>query len=506
MKLMYYTLGGHTGKFARFSLGASCYLFIVTVCGRTWRFIIDCGLEPANDTLKGWRSIDLPKLEQLLGDEKIDAIFLTHAHLDHCGYIPALMSFLSRDAKIICTTTTAKLFEHALNDAFNQAERRIGALKPFEFQQKMFTIGRIQVVLKPSVLKFTKGIEILVWPAGHINGACSFFFRFAEGKKRRTIAFLGDYSLHDQIAIQGAPLPPEEWLLTGENDAIAVQDCTNGDDEIPVWQDEMDRLMNDSDSWTLQGGKWIETTFSIVRWQVLIHERARRQIEKYGRVQYPMYGDGSSGYKVAGILAETKWWGDSQLDISEAFRVDRKKREILCGIHRGLTITTPSGMGHGPASSYLATCLSDTETKIVSTGYAAPGTNIHEVLWAKNNETVMIEGAGDVGEDGVQRTTSTVRAERAQYRLSAHQPRLDMVQRTCELFGATPLAIQRWNEDGRSKNIVDSLYIRNLKRIEGKHVGLRHGSSLAFDWFENYFSGWIQTSRGDHELDRALEL
>ena len=70
------------------------------VKGTEHNILVDCGLYQGPDSDKRNKEIEVT-----LGDEKIDAIVLTHAHLDHCGYIPKLYKSGFR-GPIFCTAAT----------------------------------------------------------------------------------------------------------------------------------------------------------------------------------------------------------------------------------------------------------------------------------------------------------------------------------------------------------------------------------------------------------------
>ncbi len=504
MKFIRYILGGRVGASARYSIGPSCYLFIVTVLGRTWRFIIDCGIEPA--PYGADRGIDLKILEAILNGEKIDAVFVTHAHLDHCGFLPALIPYLATHAKIYATTTTAALLTYVFADTLTQGVRKVGVLGnlPYTFWSllKARSKERLVVVKSPGVLKFGSGIEVLVWPAGHINGACSFIFKVSEHGVTRKFAFLGDYSVHHQILVAGAPLPPAEWLLDGDGDAIMSLDCTNGAEDLPPWQQALDAMADESDRVVEQGGKWIAVTFSMVRWQLIVSEMLKR-IERQGK-KSPIYGDGLSAQYIARVLKENPWYGDEAFDLSGAGMVGKDiSRGDLIGSEGGARIVTPSGMGHGPATDYEVAGLDNPSWHFAFTGFAAHGTNARMILDAKDDEEIALEGAG-FDEEG-EPIKIRVRAGRSQHRLTAHQLRLDAVVRALELFGCK-FDDLTWRRGNRLGNLKEWLSDKGLKRLSRKHLGLTHANNKAFDWFEEYCAGWIPTSRADRKKDRCLEF
>lgn len=506
MQIVRYILGGRSGE-ARFSIGPSCYLLMVRVLGRIWRFIVDCGVEPA-PWGPAFSHPDIERLEEILAGEKIDAVFLTHAHLDHCGYLPALDPFLKPDAKIFCTPTTAVFLPHVLGEVFDRMARQTDAagILPFDLWALFRTTGahRLHVVRTPSVLTFgdKQEVQVLVWPAGHINGACSFIFRITERGVTKKIAFQGDYASHNQTSVSGARLPPAEWLLDGSEDAIASLDCTNGAEDMTLWQVEFDRLVRDWREVAARKGVWVGVTFAMVRCQILLDVLGK---EMAPDSQDAIYVSGFSPRLYTQALEyrdmnEARQWGELPLDFSRAMMLGARNPPAA----RGLCVVTPSGMGHGPAVKHFQRWAHDPEALFAFTGFVAPGTNADIFLRAAEGSEVELRGENDES-----RIRLIVWAQRRHYRLTSHQYRYDAVARALELFGVNPAAIQTWCETGVERGVHVATYLssRDARHLGTKHLGLTHGSARALDWFESYFSDLIPLSRSDEERDRKnLEL
>jgi len=142
-------------------------------------------------------------------------------------------------------------------------------------------------------------------------------------------------------------------------------------------------------------------------------------------------------------------------------------------------IVAPSGMGHGPAAAYLEALLPNEKAVIGASGYAAAGTNIQKVIAAERGSKVKLQVQREKEE-----TTVNVRvaARCEQYRATAHGLRGQMAERAEELLQ------------------------RSCLRNSGTPIlGLTHGSSKAFDWFEWRLRGF-KTFRSDRESDRNIVL
>lgn len=113
-------------------IGRSCY----EVTTRHSTFLVDCGLNQGD----GGQFPDLRGLDQ----EQVDAVFLTHAHIDHCGGLPVLEArgVIDEDAPIFATRPTAQLAHTLLEDSLkihrNECQR--------ENKPQQFTDGDVQAV------------------------------------------------------------------------------------------------------------------------------------------------------------------------------------------------------------------------------------------------------------------------------------------------------------------------------------------------------------------------
>ncbi|MDP3772470.1 MAG: MBL fold metallo-hydrolase [bacterium] len=505
MRIWRYILGGLVGSAAYNRIGPSSYLTRITVHGTTSWHVIDCGLEPVPYTFdaREWYAVNLEELAAILHGERISTVLVTHAHLDHCGYLPALEPFLRDDAKIICTSVTKELIEYILHDVLMQSLARGGILGelPFQTLPLVRILQRLVAVDTPGVISLEKGIRVLLWPAGHINGACSFFFEISEGSVRRIVAYLGDSSVHRQTSVEGASLPPDQWLLKGRHDVIASLDCTNGGEEIALWEDERQRLLHDAMRVVKEGRRWIGITFSIVRAQSLAHELSLRKRQDSTLRNIPVYADGVSVRRISEVLKNFSWAGGRTLDLSDVEWIIgyRGRRSFMRNFESGWVLT-PSGMGHGPAVDYFTRYLEDPATFIAFTGFVAQGTNGHRILNAQNGEIVRL--GGNRGDEGG--LALSVRAERAMYRFGAHQSRSEAIIRTLELFGIDSRSLVPGLRSDFSGNFQDLLPPGT--DLSERQVGLTHGSTRALQWFEKSLAGIVKTARADQEDDRYREL
>lgn len=457
MRVSLRIVGSKEGEEAKKDFGASCYLLVIEIGGLIFVYLIDIGLETADDEVVTWRGPrDLGCLEEF---PKIDGIFLTHAHRDHAAglCLKAVRNALKDGAKIVLTRTTAQFLPWVLFDQRKVSIRR-GEDKPYGAHAiwQMTRPSRMCVVMRPEVIELVPGaISVFVLPSGHIRGACSFIFMIREGKKVLRVMFSGDYAVHDQLSTFGAPLPPEEWFP----DIIASFDCTNGGEQIRPWQEEARRMGEDGLA-TIKGGEWfLPWAFSM--------DRSQTVAKSLYDLGLPVTLAGSSAVEFAGIMQSADgFWCEGDRPISLR---GIKTTEILGDAldAEPHAVVAPSGMAHGPVVRFLKEILPRDRALVAACGYQAPGTNGYRILHASRGDSVILEDEKGLVE-------IPVRARCEQYRMSGHSSREQAVARITRLL---------------SKSIMRT-----------PTVVLCHGSQRAFDWFGKNLIGYrvLRADRREH--------
>lgn len=179
--------------------------------------LIDCGM------FQGLKSLRLKNWEEFpIDPAKIDAILLTHAHLDHSGYIPRLIKSGFR-GKIFTTAATKDLCQILLPDAGYLAEEEAEylnrhnrtkhkpALPLFTLEEAEKSIEYFQTVKYNTKFSFNKDISFEFRYAGHILGAASIILTMDN----ITTGFSGDVGRQkDPIFYPPRQLPPVDYLVT----------------------------------------------------------------------------------------------------------------------------------------------------------------------------------------------------------------------------------------------------------------------------------------------------
>jgi metallo-beta-lactamase family protein len=246
----------------------SCYELSV---GRS-RILIDCGL------FQGPRSLEALNGEPFRFDPKaIDAVVLTHAHLDHCGLIPRLVREGFKGS-IFCTPGTAELLEVMWPDAAHlqeqdAARRNRRADRADESPiDPLFTTRDVEAALElvrpvrlHAAFEPAPGFSAKLWNAGHILGSAS--VEILAGERR--LLFSGDLG------------PRHKSLQRNPEGPSAVDhlfcESTYGDRERPDLTIEERRSVLEAEvnSALAQGGNLIIPVFALERTQELLLDLAR---------------------------------------------------------------------------------------------------------------------------------------------------------------------------------------------------------------------------------------
>src|SRR5271167_3218317 len=241
------------------------------------RLLVDCGLFEGTKDLKqrNWDSLPIdPSL--------IDWVLLTHAHIDHTGYLPRLVRSGFR-GPIYSNAPTRELCSLLLPDSahLQEEDARYAGKKGYSSHKPplpLYTVAESQAALLqfkeiPSNDPFTISAQFSVRPhdAGHILGATWLELTITENGKQTLVVFSGDLGRYDQVILKD-PEPPSraDYLLC---------ESTYGDRDHPPGSPE-DALGDVINRVSKRGGVVVVPSFAVGRVQTLMYFLKELQDQK----------------------------------------------------------------------------------------------------------------------------------------------------------------------------------------------------------------------------------
>ncbi len=342
------------------------------------RVLVDCGL------FQGYKQLRLRNRAPFpVPPSSIDAVVLTHAHLDHTGYLPALVRDGFR-GPVFCTPGTAELLGLLLPDSgyLLEEEAHFAQRKHYSRHERptpLYTVADAERALESLVPHpFETEIDLSVGhpktdltarfvPAGHILGAA----QIRLTSRGRTVHFSGDLGREDDVLMHGpAPVEPADLIIA---------ESTYGDRRHPDANPE-DELGNVIARVTRRGGVVIIPAFAIGRAQALLLHLARlRRRGAIGSVPVylnsPMAVDATVLYR-----AHPEEHRIDERDYAEMYQLATMVSSVddskLLNLRGGpMVIISASGMlTGGRVLHHVAAYGDDPRNAILLTGYQAPGT------------------------------------------------------------------------------------------------------------------------------------
>ncbi len=247
------------------------------------KILVDCGLFQGSVRDRNWQALPVRASD-------IAAVVLTHAHLDHCGYLPRLVA-QGFKGRIFCTPPTAELASIVLADAAHiqeeDAERanrkhyskHSPALPLFTEADAARAMERFQPVGYERRVPVAPGVTVEFLNAGHLLG--SSYARIHDDASGKTILFGGD------LGRFGRPVLPDPAPVA-EADVLLIE-STYGD-RVHEEDDNGSHLASVVTATAARGGKVIIPSFALGRVEELLYWIDRLEEEKRIPV-LPVYVD-----------------------------------------------------------------------------------------------------------------------------------------------------------------------------------------------------------------------
>lgn len=357
--------------------------FLLEAAGRN--IMVDYGMEQGTDL---YENAPLP-----VPESRIDYVFLTHAHIDHSGYLPLLYKNGFRGA-IFATDATADLCRIMLLDSAHIQEsdaqwktrkaQRQGkpSVEPLYTQEDALGAhGLIRPCRYGQRVEVCPGVSLRMVDVGHLLGSASIEVTVTEGTQTRVIVFSGDIgNLHQ-------PLLRDPQYLTAA-DLVVMESTYAGRSHGPA-PDTIGALTRVLQETFDRGGNVVIPSFAVGRTQELLY--FIRQIKQEGRVHghdgFPVYVDSPLGIEATTIFNEnTRECADE---------------ETLALLRAGINPLTFDGLRVAQSAEESKLINTDSTPKVIlsSSGMCDAGRVRHHLkhnLW-RPECTVLFAGYQSVG-------------------------------------------------------------------------------------------------------------
>jgi metallo-beta-lactamase family protein len=346
------------------------------------RLLIDCGL------FQGEREIRQRNWETLPVDPaSIDWVILTHAHIDHTGYLPKLVSSGFR-GPILANAATRELCQLLLRDsahlqeedALYAAKKGFSRHKPplplYTVEEAEEALGRFQDIPRKGSYRISPEFSVRLYDAGHILGSTIIELEIAENGKTTVVVFTGDLGRYNQPILKDPePVRRADYL---------VCESTYGDRAHPT-DSRYEQLADAVNRAVKRRGVIVVPAFAVGRTQTLLY--ILRQLEDQKRIpRLPTYLDSPMAISVTDlyekhhedhdlVFRQEEQQGDPlnchEVHMTRAVEESKK----INAVKSSCIIISASGMATGGrVVHHLLRRLPDRRNLVMMVGYQAQGT------------------------------------------------------------------------------------------------------------------------------------
>jgi metallo-beta-lactamase family protein len=336
--------------------------------------LVDCGLFQGLKKLRLRNWAPFP-----VAPSQIDAVLLTHAHIDHSGYLPALVRN-GFSGPIYCTEATAELCRILLPDAAHLQEEEAAyanrrgyskhkpALPLYTAADAEAALSLLEPIAFNSDVELPGGFRARWGRAGHILGAAWIHLREGDGP---SVLFSGDLGRPNQPVIP-APAPPEEA-------DVVILESTYGDRKHEGL-DPAEELAGHVAAVAARGGVVVIPAFAVGRAQTLLH-LLTLLVEERRIPDIPIFLDSPMASRVTGLLEHFP--EEHRLSPADQERIARgvsfttsvEESKEIDARNGPMVIVSASGMATGGrVLHHLRVFAPDHRNLILFSGFQAAGT------------------------------------------------------------------------------------------------------------------------------------
>jgi KH/beta-lactamase-domain protein len=371
-------------------VGRSCFI----VMTRESKIMLDCGINPGEAL--GLNAY--PRLDWFNFDlDELDAVIISHAHIDHQGFLPTLFKF-GYKGPIYCTEPTLPLMNLLQMDSVKISKSN-GTYLPYELRDVNEVIKHCITLPYGKPTDISPDITISLNNAGHIMGSATVHLNISGV---HNILYSGDYKYaRTQLLDSALSIYPRVETLITESTYGNTTDIMP--DQTVVYRNFTDTI----NKTLIEGGKVLIPVPAVGRAQeiMLVLDKEMRE----GRlIECPIYIEGMISEASAIHMSYAHYLGyDVRKSVSqginpfqsEYFTVINghgKRDEVFSDENAAIIMATSGMLEGGPSVEYFKEIAPSPNNKILFVSYQINGTLGRRVLDGAMNEVSMLEKNGKV--------------------------------------------------------------------------------------------------------------
>jgi len=355
-----------------------------------FRVLIDCGLFQGQKEWRerNWQDTPVPA-------RSINAVILTHAHLDHCGWLPRLVKEGFR-GPIYATQATIDLCSVVLPDSGHLQEedaafynkrgtsKHTPALPLYTLKEAQDCMQYFKAVLVEQTIQLSPQLSFRFVRAAHILGSCMAEVTLGANAPSRRLLFTGDIG-----RVRNSTIAPGKVVHSGPQEGetadVLVVESTYGNRVHPDTdpRPQLASLIKDT---VARGGSVIVPAFAVERTQKFIF-MIKELMESGAIPRVPVYCDSPMAIKAVEIfLKHSEEYTEQSADLIRKFgsplkwpgftfaQTSEESKKINESKFPSIIISSSGMVTGGRILHHLAQRLPDPKNQVIFIGFQAPGT------------------------------------------------------------------------------------------------------------------------------------